>query len=86
MLGLSEAKRPDGRSVLFDASTTTLPGAMEQGDFLATGAVLGDYYKAYGAGSESVEAAGSVPPLAAQRTFFLFGVEVFLADDLGLGR
>ena len=28
----------------------------------------------------------SVPPFAAQRAFFLFSVEVFLADNLGLGR
>lgn len=48
--------------------------------------MLGDYYKTYGAGSESVDAAASVPPLAAQWTFFLFGVEVFLADNLGLGK
>ena len=32
--GLSEAKGSDGRSVLFDTSTTALPGAMEQGFFL----------------------------------------------------
>lgn len=57
VLGLSEAKGPDGRSVLFDASMTALPGAMEQGVFWATRAVLGDYYRTYGAGSESVEAA-----------------------------
>ena len=43
MLGLSEAKGPDGRSVLFDASTAALPGAMEQWIFWATRAVLGDY-------------------------------------------
>lgn len=86
MLGLSEVKGPDGQSVLFDASTTALPGAMEQGFFWTTRAVLGDHYMAYGARSESVEAAVSAHPLAAQRTFFLFGVEVFLADNLGLGR
>jgi hypothetical protein len=47
VLGLSEVKGPDGqsalRSVLFDASTTALPGAMEQGFFWTTRAVLGDY-------------------------------------------
>jgi len=65
VLGLSEAKGPDGRSVLFDASMTALLGAMEQGFFWVTRAVPGDYYRTYGAGSESVEAAVSVPPLAA---------------------
>lgn len=86
MLGLSEAKGPDRQSVLFDASTTALPGAMAQGFFWTTRAVLGNYYKTYGARSESVEAAASAHPLAAQRIIFLFGVEVFLADNLGSGR
>ncbi|OCL06812.1 thiJ/pfpI-family protein-like protein [Glonium stellatum] len=57
VLGLSEAKGLDGRSVLYDVRTTALPGAMEQGIFWITRGVLGDYYKTYGAGSESVEAA-----------------------------
>ena len=52
---LSESSLPDGKSVLHDATTTALPGAMEQGIFWATRAFLGDYYKTYGAGSESVE-------------------------------
>jgi len=57
VLGLSEAKGYDGKSVLYDVTTTALPKPMEQGIFWATRAVLGDYYKTYGAGSESVEAA-----------------------------
>ena len=52
---LSESSLPDGKSVIHDATTTALPGTMEQGIFWATRAFLGDYYKTYGAGSESVE-------------------------------
>ena len=44
-----------GRSVIHDATTTALPGLFEQSIFWGTRAVLGDYYKTYGAGSESVE-------------------------------
>jgi hypothetical protein len=62
VLGLSEAKLEDGKSVLHDASTTALPGLMEQGVFWGTRLVLGDYYKTYGANSESVEAAVSSQP------------------------
>jgi ThiJ/PfpI family-like len=86
VLGLSEVKGPDGQSVLFDASTTALPGAIQQGFFWTTRAVLRGHYKTYGARNESVEAAVSAHPLAAQRIIFLFGVEVFLADNLGSGR
>lgn len=77
MLDLSEAKGPDGRSVLFDASMMALPGAMEQRIF------LGHEGRA---GNESIEAAVSFSPPAAQRAFFPSGVEVFLANNLGLGR
>ena len=52
---LSESSLPDGKSVLHDATTTALPGIMEQGIFWATRAFLGDYYKTYGAGSDSVQ-------------------------------
>ena len=52
---LSESSLPDGKSVLHDATTTALPGFMEQGIFWATRAFLGDYYKTYGAGSDSVQ-------------------------------
>ena len=53
---LSESSLPNGKSVLHDATTTALPGFMEQSIFWATRAFLGDYYKTYGAGSESVQA------------------------------
>lgn len=52
---LSESSVPGGKSVLHDATTTALPGTMEQSIFWATRMFLGDYYKTYGAGSESVE-------------------------------
>lgn len=52
---LSETTLPGGKSAIHDATTTALPGMMEQGIFWATRAVLGDYYKTYGASSESVE-------------------------------
>ncbi|KAK3170659.1 hypothetical protein OEA41_002741 [Lepraria neglecta] len=52
---LSESSLPNGKSVLHDATTTALPGFMEQGIFWATRAFLGDYYKTYGAGSDSVQ-------------------------------
>lgn len=52
---LSETSLPNGKSVLHDVTTTALPGTMEQGIFWATRAFLGDYYKTYGAGSDSVE-------------------------------
>ena len=52
---LANAKGKDGRSVLYDAKTTALPGFMEQSIYQATRWWLGDYYKTYGAGSPSVE-------------------------------
>jgi len=52
---LATASLPDGRSVIHDATTTALPAFMEQGIFHATKLVLGDYYKTYGAGTDSVE-------------------------------
>jgi len=57
VLGLSEATSANGKSVLHDATTTALPGMMEQGIFWGTRLFLGDYYKTYGAGSDSVEVA-----------------------------
>lgn len=57
---LSESSLPDGKSVLHDATTTALPGFMEQSIFWGTRLFLGDYYKTYGAGSESVQASVSV--------------------------
>ena len=45
----------EGKSVIHDCTTTTLPGAFESGIFWSTRLFLGDYYKTYGAGSENVE-------------------------------
>lgn len=53
---LSSATKPDGKSVLHDVTTTALPAFMEEGIFWGTRLFLGDYYKTYGAGSDSVEA------------------------------
>ncbi|KAI9731204.1 MAG: hypothetical protein M1834_005397 [Cirrosporium novae-zelandiae] len=55
VMALARARNSDGNSVLHDVHTTALPGFMEQSIFWATRAFLGDYYKTYGAGSESVE-------------------------------
>jgi putative intracellular protease/amidase len=52
---LSSAQGSDGKSLLDGVTTTGLPHMMEQGIFWATRPFLGDYYKTYGAGSESVE-------------------------------
>ena len=53
---LSASKDGDGRSVLHDVTTTTLPARFEQVAFWGTRAFLGDYYKTYGACSDDVEA------------------------------
>ena len=52
---LSESLLPNGKSVMHDATTTALPGTLEQGIFYGTWAFLGDYYKTYGPGSDSVQ-------------------------------
>lgn len=52
---LSAAKDQDGKSVIHSCTTTTLPAKFEQLAFWGTRAFLGDYYKAYGAGSEDAE-------------------------------
>lgn len=52
---LSESLLPDGKSVMHDATTTALPGTLEQGIFYGTWAFLGDYYKTYGPQSDSVQ-------------------------------
>jgi putative intracellular protease/amidase len=54
---LSKSLGPDGRSVLYDVETTTLPTRFEQTAFWGTRLVLGDYYKTYGAGTDNVEEA-----------------------------
>ncbi|KAL1876376.1 hypothetical protein VTK73DRAFT_9445 [Phialemonium thermophilum] len=58
---LANSKRPDGKSVLYDCVTTTLPATFEDVAFWGTRAFLGDYYKTYGAGSEDVEQSVRVP-------------------------
>lgn len=52
---LSESKDEDGKSVLYECDTTSLPARFEQVAFWGTRAFLGEYYKTYGAGSEDVE-------------------------------
>ncbi|KAF5968277.1 hypothetical protein FCOIX_11525 [Fusarium coicis] len=52
---LSSAKSSDGKSVIHECTTTTLPGFFESSVYWATRAFLGDYYKTYGAGSENTE-------------------------------
>jgi hypothetical protein len=62
VLPLSKAKRPDGKSVLFECTTTTLPARFEQVAYWGTRAFLGDYYKTYGAGTEDLEESVSLKP------------------------
>ncbi|KAI2627568.1 class I glutamine amidotransferase-like protein [Hypoxylon sp. NC1633] len=52
---LSESKNVDGSSVIRDCNTTALPAKFEQAAYWGTRAILGDYYKTYGHGSENVE-------------------------------
>ena len=59
VLALSNASSDDGKSLLYDASTTTLPGTFESTAYWGTRLFLGDYYKTYGAGSENVEESAS---------------------------
>ena len=55
VLAVSEATYDDGKSLLHNVATTTLPGTFESGIYQTTKIFLGDYYKTYGAGSENVE-------------------------------
>ncbi|KAI1188588.1 class I glutamine amidotransferase-like protein [Nemania serpens] len=52
---LSESKDANGRSVIHDCVTTTLPTMFERTAYWGTRAFLGDYYKTYGHGSENVQ-------------------------------
>ncbi|KAI1463579.1 class I glutamine amidotransferase-like protein [Daldinia caldariorum] len=52
---LAESKDVEGRSVIRHCKTTALPAKFEQAAYWSTRAVLGDYYKTYGHGSEDVE-------------------------------
>lgn len=54
-LSETEGAGGGGKSVLRECVTTALPRRFEQVAFWGTRAFLGDYYKTYGAGSESVE-------------------------------
>lgn len=53
---LAHSKSAEGASVLRDVETTPLPGFFEASIDVATRMFLGDYYKTYGAGTDSVEA------------------------------
>jgi ThiJ/PfpI family-like len=55
VLVVSETTGADGKSILHDAKTTTLPNTFESGIWWATRPLLGDYYKTYGKGSENCE-------------------------------
>jgi hypothetical protein len=48
-----------GKSILHECETTALPGKFEGVAFWGTRLFLGDYYKTYGVGSDSVETAVS---------------------------
>lgn len=52
---LSESKDSDGKSVIHNCVTTSLPARFEQLAFWGTRVFLGDYYKTYGYGSENVQ-------------------------------
>jgi len=52
---LSETKDKEGKSVIHECVTTTLPGRFEQVAFWGTRAFMGDYYKTYGSCSDNVE-------------------------------
>ena len=71
VMPVAEARQPDGKSVLYDATTTALPGAFEASAHWATKLWLGDYYKTYGACSDSVETSvrchSTVPDLLSKR-------------------
>jgi hypothetical protein len=63
VLALAVAKLSDGehqgKSILHECDTTALPGTFEGVAFWGTRVFLGDYYKTYGVGSDSVETAVS---------------------------
>lgn len=53
---LAAATKSDGKSIMHDVETTALPAFMEQSIFQATRLFMGEYYKTYGANSDSVQA------------------------------
>lgn len=57
---LSKTKDMEGKSVIHECDTTALPALFEQVAYWGTRAFLGDYYKTYGAASETVEEAVSL--------------------------
>lgn len=57
---LSESMREDGKSILHDVTTTTLPSVFESGIYTITRPFLGAYYKTYGAKSETTEQSVSI--------------------------
>ncbi|KAI2634441.1 class I glutamine amidotransferase-like protein [Xylaria nigripes] len=52
---LSESKDANNCSVLYNCVTTALPAKFEQAAYWGTRAFLGDYYKTFGRGSETVQ-------------------------------
>jgi hypothetical protein len=65
---LSESEGLDGKSVIHECATTALPARFEQVAFWMTRAVMGDYYKTYGVGSDDVEV--SVRPSKAKEIHY----------------
>ena len=55
VMTVSESTYPNGKSVMHDVTTTTLPSTFESTAYWGTRLFLGDYYKTYGAGSDSTE-------------------------------
>jgi hypothetical protein len=56
-----------GKSILHECETTALPGTFEGVAFWGTRLFLGDYYKTYGVGSDSVETAVSAAVMPVYR-------------------
>ncbi|KAK4942965.1 hypothetical protein LTR10_017349 [Elasticomyces elasticus] len=55
VLATASSAEDKSKSVIHDVQTTALPGFMEQSIYYATWPFLGDYYKTYGAGTDSVQ-------------------------------
>lgn len=77
---LSETMGADRESIIHECDTTALPGKFEQVAFWGTRAFLGDYYKTYGAGSDSVETSVSSSLTTAGLLLMLFQVRKRLDD------
>ncbi|KAF5687185.1 6-phosphogluconate dehydrogenase [Fusarium denticulatum] len=77
----NKAVGSDGKSVLHDCITTTLPGFFESSVYWATKAFLGDYYKTYGAGSENTEDSVSWSQAASNDHALLISRYSFVVKD-----